>query len=166
MAVHALRLGPNAKLYYATSDTWGSETWGECVNVSELTLLAEYVEATGPDRQSGLEAVAKTLARISMTGMIRVNELEASFQALQENFLLRDNPINLLCLNGPKDSDGARGYKGYHHIMQWEEAQNMSNVLFKRFTIKPAIVSVSSFPYKSVVVAAGSPAYTSFLPPA
>lgn len=167
MAASAIRMGPNAKLYYASVDVWGSETWAEFVNVSELTLLAEFVEATGPDRSVGLEAVAKTLARVSITGMIRVNELEASFQAMQANFLLRDTPLNMLCLNGPKNSEGARGFKGYHHILQWEEAQNMQNVLYKRFTIKPAIVDFTTYPYKSAVVnSSGVLVYTNFLPPA
>ncbi len=166
MAAQALRLGPNAKLYYTITGAWDSETWVEVSSVESLTVSAGFVEATGPDRATGLETVAKTMGRLSLTGRIRINELAAPYLAMATNAIQRDTALNLLCLNGPKTSEGAAGFKGYFHILDWEEEQGMNNVLYKRFTLKPAIVDSASFPFKSALVSSGSvPVYTNFIPP-
>lgn len=159
----SLRLGVNAKLYYASIDTWDAETWAIVATVNDLKETPGWNTAEAQDRASGIAALAKLNPTLRITGTIRVDENQASYLAMRAAYKSR-NPINLMNLSGPKDSNGAEGFKGYFHVINWGGDQGMQAAGYREFELAPAIVGTAT-PFKSVVVAGGVPVYTNFLPP-
>jgi len=165
MAGQAYRLGPTSKAYYASGGSWGTETWGEIGRFADVTVNPGWGEIVGTDRLSGVESVVKGLPKVEVDGRIRVDETDAGYQAVVTALDSRA-AVNMLFLNGPKDSEGAEGFKGFFHVLGGQIVQGLENMLFRELRFKPAVVP-STTPFKKAVVASGgaSITYSDYLPP-
>ncbi len=152
------RLGINAKVYYMSGGTWGSESWTAIDRFENLVATLTWSMAPASDRGTGLEVQTKTTVGLTITGRVKVNESDSAYLAFIAVAITR-TPINLLVLNGPSNSNGAAGYKGYFHVTVSGESQGMGDVIYKDVTLMPASVA-STTPFKSALVSGGAPVYT------
>lgn len=149
------KLGITSKVYRNTN-IYASPTWVEMTCISDLAVNAAWDEADGSSRVGRVKQSAKTLMGLEITGKALVSDTAADYLALW-NAIHSDTPLDLLILNGAKDSNGVRGYRADFHVFSGSEDQAMANQLYLDITLKPA---VSDNPTKTAVVSAGAPAFT------
>lgn len=149
------KLGVTSKFYWNTN-VYASPTWVEMTCIADLAVNASWDEAEGSSRVGRVKQSAKTMMGLEFTGKAKVSDAGADYLALW-NALHSDTPLDLLILNGAKDSNGSRGYRADFHVFSGSEDQAMANSLYLDFVLKPA---VSDNPTKTAVVSAGAPVFT------
>jgi len=149
------KLGIKAKLYRNTS-SYLAPVWVEVKAISDLSSNFSWDIAPADSRESRIKVTAKTLADAKITGKIKVSNTDAGYAAFWEA-AHSDTSLDLLVLNGAKDENGSRGYRGYYQVNNPNEDQGLGNVLYMDFELSPAD---ADYPLKKAVVSAGAPAYT------
>jgi hypothetical protein len=127
------RLGINAKGYYRSSGSFGSPTWTVVDRIADATITHEWEEVKIADRGIGVSGGEKGLGMLEVSGRVRVNEADAGYLALYASFLSRalSAAIDMMFLNGPKDSDGARGVRALWNVLKWSEPQQMADGIYR-----------------------------------
>lgn len=136
-------------------------TWSTAGTVEDLMLDEDWTSGQGGDRAQGMETSAKTRAKCEVSGRCRVDDTDANYQRLLTAFRSRSAEIDVMILNGKRDSNGAVGIRGLFQVHRFAEKQGPDDVLYRDMILRPAIISPgSSTPFQSVLVAAGVPAFT------
>jgi hypothetical protein len=165
------RLGVDAKLYFSTA--WDSDaetgydapTFQEQPRISDLTSDNDWNSAPAGDRGQGMDVTVKTTAKVAITGKIRVDDNDPGYNALCDAYLNRDESMDVMVLNGPSDSNGARGFRGLFACHKLAEPQTMGDALYRDFSLMPLPVDAAT-PFQSVLVTDGAPVFTTaFAPP-
>ena len=143
-------IGLNAKAYRNTG-TYGSPTWSEMSLISDLSVNPTWDKADASARESRIKQTVKTLVSLEITGKMKKKLLDTNYDAFM-NVMLSDATLDLLILDGDKDTVGVRGWRADFQIFSANEDQGMGNVLFADFSLEP---SITENPPKAVLVAAG-----------
>ena len=148
-------LAIQGKLYRNTA-AYNSPTWAAIDLVADVQVNPAWDEADGSVRASRVKQFAKTMMGLEISARVRVDLTDAGYLALL-GALHSDTPLDLMILNGDKTTNGVTGYRADFHVMSAGEDQSLGNVLFREFTLKPA---VSSNDAQKVTVASGAPVFS------
>lgn len=143
-------IGLNAKAYRNTG-SYGAPTWSEMTLISDMSVNPSWEEADASARESRIKQTVKTLMMLDISGKMKKKPSDANYTALM-NAMLSDDVLDLLIMDGDKDTEGNRGWRADFQVFSTNEDQAMGNVLFEEFTLKP---SITGNPPKAVLVAAG-----------
>lgn len=158
-------LGINAKCYRNTN-TWGSPTWSEVSCISDFVLPVAWDQIEAGTRASRVKAGARTMVALNPTGKLKSSTDEANYIAFWDALMASpgdaEEELDLLILNGEKDTDGCRGYRGIFIVTSGSEDQGLGNALFIDIALMPSAFAIDdpATPFSKAVVEAGNPVYT------
>lgn len=145
------KLGILAKLYYRSAGTYGAPTWTEISLISDLAVNPAWDKADASSRGSRVKKSAKTMLGLEFTGRLKKKPGDASYEAVM-NALVSDDVLDVLILDGDKDTENNRGWRCDVQVHSANEDQAMANVLYEDITLEPACTDNEP---KAVKVAAG-----------
>jgi hypothetical protein len=131
------KLGLNAKLYRNTS-TYEAPSWSEVTLISDLSVNPSWDEADASARESRVKQSVKTLMALEVSGRLKKKPLDGNYEAFMDA-LLSDDVLDLLVLDGDKDTEGNRGWRCDFQVFSANEDQGMGNALYEEISLKPSI---------------------------
>ena len=153
-----MKLGIRAKLYYDTAANFSTPTWSEITKFRDVTVNAAWDTVDAPDRSSRVKSMAKTLLDLGVSGALKVSDADSGVNAVMTALLSPTANIGIMVLNGASNTNGARGYRYDAIVTQASEDQGIGNALYLDVNFAPDAFSANQF--QSVLVTAGSPAFT------
>lgn len=153
-------IGPKCKLYYNTGN-FATPVWAVVPKVSDLMITAEADEADASSRESGAKLTLKTLQGLEVTFKMRKDPADAAFLII-DNAAVTYDILDFLVLDGLSTFNTARGYRFESQIFSHTESQNLGDVLYPEYKIKPA--PTTNGPPSRAVVASGAPVFTAMAP--
>lgn len=145
-----------AKLYFRSGGTYESPTWLEADEVMNLTVTPAWDSADANSRAQRTKFSAKTILGLEISGSIKKKPGDDAYEMIMDA-LISDDVLDVLCLDGPIDQDGVRGWRADVQVHECPEDQSLGNVLYDDFVMKP----YPSQPLKAVqVLGTGSLEYT------
>lgn len=154
----AAGLGIDCVLYYNTG-TFGSPTWVEVSNVSDVQVSGAWNSGDGSTRATRVMKEGRTQLPLSITGKMLADK-GTPYVAFRTAYLAvgASGIIDILCLDGPSDSNGSDGVRFEAEVHDWSRSEGLGDLVFRDFMLKPSIFGSNAV--QSVVVSAGSPVYT------
>lgn len=147
-------LGIRSKLY-VNDGTYNSPDWVEINHVADATLNDAWDEGVADARDSLLHQFEQTMKSLSLDGRIRVNPDDDGYAVIRDaNVYSRQ--LDVMVLNGPLDENGAHGYRFFAKVFGFNEGQNLTEVIYKDFSLKP---NPGDETPKYVLVAGGAPTF-------
>lgn len=131
-----MKLGRNAKFYRNTGN-FASPTWSEISAVRDLTVNAAWQTTDAPDRSTVVNGQAKTLLDLTVSGTLKCKDADAGYVAVMEAMISPSASMDVLVLNGPSTSNGARGYRFDAIVTQANEDQGLTNSLYEDVSFAP-----------------------------
>lgn len=163
MPVH---FGKDAKLYYSSAyPDWNNAVWVEVAAVRDVAItdgMRVSMDASGRDYPIDLSEPGNH--QITIEGKIRTNESDTAFAYLEARALASPADVNnavidLMILTGDRNTNGNRGWRFEAKLHKFfGEDQNIDQVLYRPFTLKPC-VPINGEP-SSTVVSSGAPVFT------
>lgn len=152
-------LGVNAKLYYQSGGSFGSPTWVDMSPViGDVKFDMNWGKASVPTRNSKVVKTGKTIAECPLTFTVKQHLTNTIFLAVWTALISNTANMDLLVLNQPQDSNGARGVRGEFNLFTNSDDQALQNGLVYQIGAEPADTDNA---FQTAVVASGSPVFTS-----
>lgn len=154
---------PNAKYgfdgtIYFNGGTYGSPTWGLVNAVRDVNIGADMDETDASTRiGGGVKQSEPTLLAIELSGKIRSNDADSNGFILMETAFFTRTSLDVLFLDNPNTVNGSRGYRCDMKVFKFGEPQNLGDVLFREFSIKPC---ASANAVNKAVVSGGAPTFS------
>ncbi len=143
-------LGVNSKFYY-NSSSYGSPTWVEVNQVSDLNVNDEWDQADANARDSLVKRQVNTLMGLEVSGMLKVKLDDTAYNYLADA-LVFGTTIDVLVMEAAVTVVGARGYRYDAQVRKGSQDQGLQSALYKSITVSP---TCSTNPPKAVKVGPG-----------
>lgn len=131
-------LGILAKVYRNTG-SYGSPTWSECALFSDVNVSPAWDEGSADARESRIKQVRKTMLGLEVTGKMKKKIADANYEAFM-NALLSDAVLDVLVLDGPKETEGVRGWRFDAQVFTGTEDQAMNvGALYVDLKLAPSL---------------------------
>lgn len=144
------KLAINAKLYRNTA-SYEAPSWSEVTLIGNLRQGTAWKEAPADARESRVEQVLKSMLGLEWTGQLKKKPGNANYEAFMDAALSED-ALDLLILDGDKDTENVRGWRVDALIFDNSEDQALPNTLYQDLRIKPYVADHAAL---AVKVAAG-----------
>lgn len=131
-----MKLGRNAKFYRNTAN-FASPTWAEVSAIRDLTVNSAWQTTDAPDRSTVVNGKAKTLLDLTVSGTLKCKDADAGYVAVMEAMLSPSGTMDVLVLDGPNSTNGARGYRFTAIVTQANQDQGLSNSLYQDVNFEP-----------------------------
>jgi hypothetical protein len=128
-----MSLGINCVVYRNTG-TWGSPTWTACPEFESVNIDPRYTKADSNSRDSRFGRGKLTLAEVGVTARLKVKPVNTNYEALMDAFSL-GTAVDLLILDGDKDTVGSRGIRAEFNIEAAPEDQGITARLYRDLTL-------------------------------
>lgn len=152
-----VRLGRDAVFYLNTnSGNFNTPTWTAVPQFSDLNVEAAWDAADANTRESRMKLQAKTLLGAAVSGKLKFDLTDANIATIMAA-LLSDNVVDVMCLNGPSNTNGAIGYRFEAQVHQANEDQSLGVAIYEDIKFVPYPTANAK---QSVKVTAASPVYT------
>lgn len=154
----AAGLGIDCAFYYNTG-TFGSPTWVELTNVSDITVGGSWESGDGSTRASRVKKEGRTQLPLQISGRMLADK-STGYVAFRTAYYAAGSTgvIDVMCLDSPSDSNGADGFRFEAEVHDWSRVEGLGDVVFRDFTLKPTIFGSNAI--QSVVVSSGAPVFT------
>jgi hypothetical protein len=157
------RFGADCKVLIRSAGSWGTPTWSELKTIGECQLVPSFDKADLALRLTRVKLAVKTLAGISVTGKVLVDD-STLFETLNDA-ALGDGEIDVLVLNGPISKAKSRGFRFMAQVFKWDEGQNPGDVLYRDFEIAPCLPEdQTQLPQSAYIAVANTVTLTAFAP--
>lgn len=150
-----VRLGRDA-IFYLNTASFGSPTWAAIPQVSDLNVTAEWDETEASTRESKMKLKAKTLLGAEVGGKLKNVKGDTNLDTIIDA-LFTDSVVDIMVLNGAKDTDGARGFRFECQVHSANEDQGLGVAIFDEVKFKPYPTANAK---QSVKVVTGAPVFT------
>lgn len=148
-------LGREAK-FYLNSGSFGSPTWSEVPNISDLTRNGEWETVDASTRESSAKMAIKTLIDFGVSGKLKFAAGDGNTVAIMDAFFSPDAVIDIMVLNGALTRSGAYGVRYQCQVTSDNEDQGLSAAVFEDLKFMPT----PGNPPASVKVVSGAPVFT------
>ena len=152
----AAYLGRNAKLYLNTG-SYGSPTWSEVANISDLTLNRAWDEAEANSRESSMKMALKTLLDGSVSGKMKFTIGDSNTTTILDALNSPTTALDIMCLNQSQTTTGAYGLRYPCQVTQGNEDQGLGVALYEDLKFMP---TPSTNAPCTVKVVGGAPVFT------
>ena len=152
----ASKTGLHSKAYL-NSANYGTPTWGVVNLIGDFSVAAAWDWATAPTRETPVVRGARTMLPLSVTGKMRVSDLDANYQTFDNSFHNSASILDMLILNGDMNTNGVTGFRAEFELVKWSEDQALGNILMKELELRPSATANNP---KRAVVSGGSPVFT------
>jgi hypothetical protein len=149
----AVKLGINAKLFY-NAGTYGTPSWTEVTQISDLTENIKSQKAECNDRSSPVNKSVITSQDVSWSGKIK-NDESTAFNYFYEA-IFEKTTTDVLVLNGGSTTNGVRGFRADVQIHDMSNDQGRNASIYHDLMFEP---TDSSNPVKAVLVTGGALTY-------
>jgi len=150
-------LGRKAK-FYLNFGLFGSPSFAEVPNISDLTRNGEWETADGSTRESAVKQSVKTMVDLSVGGKLKFVAGDANTVAIMDAFMSPDSFLDIMVLNGPMTTPGAYGVRYQAQVTSDNEDQGLSTVIFEDLKFMPTPIGAN--PPATVKVISGAPVFT------
>lgn len=154
----AAGLGIDCALYYNTG-TFGSPTWVELTNVSDVSVGGSWQSGDGSTRATRVVKEGRTRLPLQVSGKMLADK-STGYVAMRTAYLAAGTSaiIDVMCLDAPNDSNGADGVRFEAEVHDFSRDESLDNVVYRDFVLKPTIFGTNAI--QSVVVTTGAPVFT------
>ena len=152
------RLGVKSHLYYSADSTLASTNYVDIVELTDLNMDNDAVLDSGMVLGSPIMQSDVCGFDITITGTL-LRKDTAIFTYLEDLYNTGAS-CPFMCLDGAKDSNGARGVRAHMHITSWKRTQGPNARVAVNFTLKP--IKGITDPVERVLVSAGAPVGTDY----
>lgn len=152
----AAYLGRNAKFYLNTG-SYGSPTWSEVPNISDLTLNRAWDEGDASTRESAMKQAVKTLLDAAVSGKLKFTIGDSNTTTILDALDSPTTTIDIMCLNGPQTTNGMKGVRYPAQVTQGNEDQGLGVVLYEDIKFMP---TPTANPPCTVKVVGSAPVFT------
>ena len=133
----SVKLGLDAKLYYAVAGIGGTPTWVLLGNVKNVTLNLQKGEADVTTRaNNGWKATAATLKEGSIEFEMVWDTADDDFTAIRTAFLTNAT-LEFAVLDGPVATSGSQGLRASMAITNFSRAEPLEEAIKVSVTAKP-----------------------------
>ncbi len=129
--------GKDCLVYRSSGASFGSPTWVVIPNIQDLTRSDSRAEANVTGKGDDIGTIDVAYRNIEVTFKIVAVRADSGFAALVAAYAAR-SPIQLLVLNGPVATVGAKGINADWHITKFDEGQPLDGALTYDVAMKPA----------------------------
>lgn len=148
------KVAVKAKIYRNTS-VFATPSWTENKRVADATYTYTPDEGSADDRGSRIHQFEPTQYTIEVSGRMRVDPDDAEYVAFRDA-AAQDLALDLLVLDGAETTVGSEGCRGYFKVFNFSEPQEMANVLYREFTLKPCVPQdADETPVQFAIIEAG-----------
>lgn len=153
----ATKLGITSKFYYDSAANFSTPTWAEISEMRDVSVNFAWDVVEAPDRGSRVKSEAKTQLDMGVTAMMKKLET-TTVNAVITALLSPTANIGIMVLDGSSATNGSRGVRYDAIVKQGNESQSITEALYLDLAFSPDAFSGNQ--YQSVLVTAGSPAFT------
>lgn len=150
-----VRLGRDA-VFYLNTATFGSPTWTAIPQISDLAVTAEWDEVEASTRESKMKLKAKTLLGAEVGAKLKAVPGDTNLGTIIAA-LFSDAVVDIMVLNGAKDSNGCYGFRFEAQVHSANEDQGLGAAIFDDIKFKPYPTTNAKH---SVLVTTGAPVFT------
>lgn len=122
--------------FHVNDDAYNSPDFNEVNLVADATLNTAWDEGASDARDSLVHQFQATMLGLDFSGRIRVEPDDEGYQVVRDAAIFT-TVLDVLVLNGPIDENGVEGFRFYAQVFGWNEGQNLTEVIYKDFTLKP-----------------------------
>jgi hypothetical protein len=159
------RLGIDATINFnLTPGTYAAPAWTTSLLVEELTCDEGWAQGSGNARGFNVEASAKTRGQCTITGRVLCRDNDPVYKAMLAAFRSRDAELDVMVLSGALTSEGATGPRGKFQLHRFSPSLGPNDVIYRDFTLMPAIVSAAE-PFVVATVVGGLLVYSAVFGP-
>lgn len=151
-------IGLDCSLYYNTG-TFGSPTWVELTNVSNVKLDLSFQSGNGSTRATRVIKEGRTQLPLAVTGSMLADK-STGYVAFRTFFLASGTSavVDVMCLDGDSTTNTTDGVRFEAEIHDWSRDEGDGNVVYRNFTLKPTIYGTNVI--QSVLVTSGAPVFS------
>lgn len=154
------KIAVKAKIYRNTSD-FDTPSWTENKRVADATYTLTPDEGSADDRGGRVHQFEPTQYTVECTGRMRVDPDDAEYVAFRDA-AAQDLGLDLLILDGANTVEGSEGCRGWFKIFNFSEPQEMANVLYREFTLKPCVPQDASDTHVQFAIIESGPTLTTY----
>jgi hypothetical protein len=148
---------------YQAGGAWNATpVWAGIGGVSDCELAPSAKTTAVVTRDSRIERNVVTVLGLEISGKVLVNPSDPGYAALEAAFHTL-GMLPILILNGPGNVVGSKGWRLDCHVTKWTEDQGPEAVLFRAFTLVPALSP--NAPAIATVTGVGPPPIVAFAQP-
>lgn len=129
-------LAINAKLYWRSAGSYGSPTFTEATIIENFAVNPSWDAGDANSRASRVKKSAKTLLGLEFTGRLLKKPGNTTYEAFM-NALLSDDVLDVLIMDGDKETVNNRGWRVDVQVHQGNEDQGIGNVLYQDIILRP-----------------------------
>lgn len=151
-----VKLGRNAKFYLNTG-TFGSPTWAEVPQISDLTMTRAWDSAEAATRESAVKMGVKTLVDLAVSGKFKFVIGDTNLTAILDALNSPASTVDIMVLNASQTTSGAYGVRYECQVMEGNEDQGLGAAIFDELKFMPTPTTNAPC---TVKVVAGAPVFT------
>lgn len=136
------RVGLDCKVY-RNAGTYGTPTWNEIVDISDLTVPAEADAPEARNRASTIKQYLVAAIDIGAEFELLYNPADADFAALQGAFFARTS-IEFAFMDGAIATVGNQGIRATCFITGFSRNENRDDAVTYSVTLKPAATAANA----------------------
>ena len=129
-------IGFDGKIYRNTA-TYATPTWVEVTAFENVNVNFGFGQAESNSRDSQFERYKLGTAKAPVTARLKTKAGNADYEAIMDAFAL-GTVLDLLILDGSKDTVGSRGIRAEYHVFDNPQDQSMGTRLYNALQLLPA----------------------------
>lgn len=146
---------------YRNTGTYGSPTWTACPLIRDVTPNFPWDMVDASVRGSRAKLYAKTQIDLGAQVVMRADDADTDYAAWVDAAVSATAKLDLLILDGPITAEGARGVRAEFLVSMSTQAQNIGDVVYSTFDVKPAVgTTITNYPSTVVMGASSDPTFT------
>ncbi len=151
-------VGIDCSLYYNTA-TFGTPTWVELTNVSNVKIDAAWQSGNGSTRATRVIKEGRTQLPLQITGSMLADK-STGYVAMRTFYYASGTAavMDVMCLDGSSSTNDSDGVRFEAEVHDFSRDEGDGNVVYRNFTLKPTVFGTNVI--QSVLVTTGAPVFS------
>lgn len=132
------KMAIDAVLLWMSGGNYASPTWSEIDLAKDVQVQPAWDQAEAFSRATSAKEYAKGLLELGFTASVKCSGTDTGYAALMDAFTSKTGTIELLILDGSATTNGAEGVRFTAGVFGASQQQNIGDVLYREFDIKPS----------------------------
>lgn len=134
----APKMAIDAVIMWMSSGNYNTPTWSEIDLAKDVQVDPTWDQAEAFSRATSVKEYAKGLLELGFTISAKCSGTDTGYGALMDAFTSRTGTIDLLVLDAGSTTNGAEGVRLTAGVFGASQQQNIGDVLYREFEVKPS----------------------------
>ena len=157
-ATSAVKVGVRG-VGYRNTGSYGSPTWTAMALIQNVTPSMPWDMVEAGSRETRAKLYVKTRADLGVQFTMRADDADTAFNAVADAALSPTTLLDLMFLDAPITTEGARGFRAHWNINLTGQPQEIDGSIYDQFDAKPGLSS-AGHPSTVVMGASSTPSFT------